>query len=92
TGLKVQEEAHHDLRPTLQWLPFYCTPTTSSNVVIPVPTLKDLIAATPNSKVLAKVEYSKNNDEESEDDNDAYYEIPIITPIHSLATIAVGGN
>ncbi|GKC26066.1 hypothetical protein Tco_1033360 [Tanacetum coccineum] len=70
------------------WLPFYCTPTASSNVAILAPTLEDLVAATLNSKVLAKAD----NDEESKYDNDSCYEILIITPICSLATIPIGGN
>ncbi|GJX66729.1 hypothetical protein Tco_0301072 [Tanacetum coccineum] len=73
---------------------------TASNAAIPNPTPEDLAAATPNSKVLAKAEYSKrrmaytsraSDDEESEDDDDdACYEIPIITPIRSVATIPTG--
>ncbi|GKD45591.1 hypothetical protein Tco_1270236 [Tanacetum coccineum] len=88
------DSAISDLKPP--------TVIASSNVAIPTPTLEDLIAATSNSKVLAKAEYSKkrrastsgyeSNDEESKDDNDACYKILIITPIRSLTTIHVGGN
>nr|GEY11921.1 retrotransposon protein, putative, unclassified [Tanacetum cinerariifolium] len=35
---------------------------------------------------------NESDDEESEYDDDACYEIPIITPIHSAATIPAGGN
>ncbi|GKA54770.1 hypothetical protein Tco_0753719 [Tanacetum coccineum] len=77
-GLEVQEEIHHDMKPTLKRLPFYCIPPAAGNVAIPAPTPEDLADATPNSK--------------SEDDDDACYEILIITPIHSAATILTGGN
>ncbi|GKE62754.1 hypothetical protein Tco_1513121, partial [Tanacetum coccineum] len=44
---------------TLKRLPFYCIPLAAGNVAIPAPTPEDLAAATPNSKMLAKAEYSK---------------------------------
>ncbi|GJT92577.1 hypothetical protein Tco_1081422 [Tanacetum coccineum] len=47
---------HYDVRPTLQRLPFYCTPPDATNAAIPAPTPKDLAAATPSSKVLAKAD------------------------------------
>ncbi|GKE07052.1 hypothetical protein Tco_1399070, partial [Tanacetum coccineum] len=47
---------HYDVRPTLQRLPFYCTPPDATNAAILAPTPKDLAAATPSSKVLAKAE------------------------------------
>nr|GEW82021.1 hypothetical protein [Tanacetum cinerariifolium] len=53
-GLEVQEEIHQDVRPSLQRLPFYYIPSAASNATITMPTLKDLSAATSNSKVLAK--------------------------------------
>nr|GEW04829.1 hypothetical protein [Tanacetum cinerariifolium] len=40
-------------------LHFYCTPPAAINAAIPAPTPKDLAAATPNSKVSTKAEYSK---------------------------------
>ncbi|GKF71377.1 hypothetical protein Tco_0207491, partial [Tanacetum coccineum] len=83
TGSKVHKEVHYDVRPTLQRFPFYYTPPAATNAAIPVPTLEDLAAATSSSKVLAKAD---------EDDEDACYEIPNITPIHSTATIPTGGN
>ncbi|GKE90484.1 hypothetical protein Tco_1567959, partial [Tanacetum coccineum] len=56
---KVQEESHLDVRPTLQRLPFYCTPPAATDVVIPDPTLEDLAVATPSFKILAKAEASQ---------------------------------
>ncbi|GJY22058.1 uncharacterized mitochondrial protein-like protein [Tanacetum coccineum] len=53
------EEPHHDIRPTLQRLPFYCTPPAVANVVIPDPTLVDLAVGTPSSKILANAEASQ---------------------------------
>nr|GEZ52881.1 putative reverse transcriptase domain-containing protein [Tanacetum cinerariifolium] len=58
TGSEVQEEIHHNVRPTLQRLPFYCTPTAAPNVAILGHTQEDLDAATPSTKVLAKAEAS----------------------------------
>ncbi|GJZ76436.1 hypothetical protein Tco_0641108 [Tanacetum coccineum] len=58
TGSEVQEEIHHDMRPTLQRLPFYCTPPAADDAAIRAPTLEDLVAATLNTKVLAKAEAS----------------------------------
>ncbi|GJR81178.1 hypothetical protein Tco_0151963 [Tanacetum coccineum] len=58
-GTKVQEELHHNKRPTLQRLLFYCTPPAAADVVIPNPTLEDLAVTTPNTKVLAKADASK---------------------------------
>ncbi|GKB54254.1 hypothetical protein Tco_0905007 [Tanacetum coccineum] len=51
TGFEVQEEPHHDIRPTLQRLPFYCTPPAAADIVILDPTLEDLaihVARTPS--------------------------------------------
>nr|GEW00429.1 hypothetical protein [Tanacetum cinerariifolium] len=130
TGLEVQEEVHHDIRPILQRLPFYCTPAAAADVVIPDLTPEDLAAGTPDAKVLAKAEASKkqkastfslalshvakrtrlataqsfesttrpnlfveNSDEEESDyEEDACVGIPLVTPIHSVVTIPIGGN
>ncbi|GKA73356.1 hypothetical protein Tco_0779658 [Tanacetum coccineum] len=46
TGAEVQEEPHLDVRPTLQRLPFYCTPPAATEAVIPDPTPEDLAAST----------------------------------------------
>ncbi|GJT34115.1 hypothetical protein Tco_0924534 [Tanacetum coccineum] len=59
TGAEVQEEPHLDVRPTLQRLPFYCTPPAAADAVIPNPTPEDLAAGTPSSKILAKAEASQ---------------------------------
>nr|GEX06962.1 chaperonin CPN60-like 2, mitochondrial [Tanacetum cinerariifolium] len=47
TSAEVQEEPYHDIRPTLQWLPFYCTPLAVADAVILDPTPKDLAMVTP---------------------------------------------
>ncbi|GJZ60805.1 hypothetical protein Tco_0616621 [Tanacetum coccineum] len=52
TGSEVQEEPHHDIRPTLQRLPFYYTPPTADDTVIPDPTPAYLAAGTPSAKIL----------------------------------------
>nr|GFB38696.1 hypothetical protein [Tanacetum cinerariifolium] len=59
TKAKVQEEPPHDIRPTLQRLPLYCTPSAATNTAIPDPTLEDLAAGTLSAKVLAKAESFK---------------------------------
>nr|GEV19279.1 hypothetical protein [Tanacetum cinerariifolium] len=50
TGAEVQEEPHHDIRPTLQRLPFYYTPPGAIDAVVLDLTLKDLAAGTPSAK------------------------------------------
>ncbi|GJW60598.1 hypothetical protein Tco_0109933 [Tanacetum coccineum] len=59
TGVEVLEEPHHDIRLTLQRLPFYCTPRANVDVVILDPTLEDLAMGTPSAKILAKAEASQ---------------------------------
>ncbi|GKE76232.1 hypothetical protein Tco_1542352 [Tanacetum coccineum] len=59
TGSEAQEEPHHDIRPTLQRLPFYCTPHAAVDTVILDPSPADLAASKPSTKVLAKVEASQ---------------------------------
>ncbi|GJU59852.1 zinc finger, CCHC-type containing protein [Tanacetum coccineum] len=56
TGSEVQEEPHHDNKPTLQRLPFYYTLPAAADTDIPDPTLEDLAVGTPSSKILAKAE------------------------------------
>ncbi|GKG58761.1 hypothetical protein Tco_0594531, partial [Tanacetum coccineum] len=51
TRTEVQEELHHDIRPTLQRLLFYCTPPATVDVAIPDPTSEDLAAGMPSAKV-----------------------------------------
>ncbi|GKC88835.1 hypothetical protein Tco_1149484 [Tanacetum coccineum] len=53
TGAEVQKEPDLDVRSTLQWLPFYCTPPAANVAVIPDLTLKDLVVGTPSSKIVA---------------------------------------
>ncbi|GKD36197.1 hypothetical protein Tco_1251706 [Tanacetum coccineum] len=53
------EEPHLDVRPTLQRLPFYCTPPVAADVVIPEPAPEDLVVGTPSSKIIAKAEASQ---------------------------------
>ncbi|GJT26211.1 hypothetical protein Tco_0906486 [Tanacetum coccineum] len=55
-GMGVQEEPHHDIKPTLQRLPFYYTPPAAADTVISDPTPADLAAGTHSAKVLAKGE------------------------------------
>nr|GFA46068.1 ribonuclease H-like domain-containing protein [Tanacetum cinerariifolium] len=50
---------HLDVRSTFQRLPFYCTPPTTVDAVIPNPTLEDLAIGTPSFKILAKAEASQ---------------------------------
>ncbi|GJY08382.1 hypothetical protein Tco_0375436, partial [Tanacetum coccineum] len=52
TGAEVQEKPDLDVRSTLQWLPFYCTPPAAADAVIPDPTPKDLAVGTPSSKIV----------------------------------------
>ncbi|GKF73041.1 hypothetical protein Tco_0219373, partial [Tanacetum coccineum] len=52
-------EPHHNERPTLQRLPFYCIVAATSGFVIPGPILDELVATVPDTKVLAKAEKSK---------------------------------
>ncbi|GJV69335.1 RNA-directed DNA polymerase, eukaryota, reverse transcriptase zinc-binding domain protein [Tanacetum coccineum] len=59
TGSEVQEEPHHDIWLTLQWLPFYCTPPAAADAVIPDPTLEALVVGTLSIKILAKAEASQ---------------------------------
>nr|GEY03750.1 hypothetical protein [Tanacetum cinerariifolium] len=59
TGPEVQEEPYLDVRPTLQRLPFYCTPHAAADAIIPNPTPEDLAVGTPSFKILAKAEASQ---------------------------------
>ncbi|GJZ07127.1 dual specificity protein phosphatase 1-like protein, partial [Tanacetum coccineum] len=58
TGTEVQEEPHHDIKLTLQSLPFYCTLPAAADAVISDPTPKDLAVGTPSAKILTKDEVS----------------------------------
>ncbi|GJY71387.1 retrovirus-related pol polyprotein from transposon TNT 1-94 [Tanacetum coccineum] len=129
TRAEVKEEPHHDIRLTLQKLSFNCTHHDAADFVISDPTLEDLAAGTPSTKVIAKDEASKkrkaslsgatpihvakgtrsamsqssrsttranlfanNIDVESDDDEDACVEIPLVTPISSAVVIPTGWN
>ncbi|GKB36380.1 hypothetical protein Tco_0881322 [Tanacetum coccineum] len=100
SSAEVQEEPHHDIRPTLQRLPFYCTPPAAADAVIPDPTPEDLVVGTPSAKILAKAKAfqkrktstSDDFDNESGDDDDAYVQIPLVTPICSAVVIPSSGN
>ncbi|GJU18913.1 hypothetical protein Tco_1146879 [Tanacetum coccineum] len=69
----AKEEPYHDIRPTLQRIPFYCTPPTAADAIIPDPTLEGLTAS--NSSVM------------SDDDDDACFKILLVTPICSATVI-----
>nr|GEW20997.1 hypothetical protein [Tanacetum cinerariifolium] len=58
-GRGVFEEPHHEIRPTLQRLPLYCTPPAVVDVAVSDLTLEDLVARTPSAKVIVKVEASQ---------------------------------
>ncbi|GJW16603.1 hypothetical protein Tco_0024039 [Tanacetum coccineum] len=102
TGAEVQEEPYLDVRPTLQRHPFYCTPSTMADVVIPNPTPEDLAVGTPSYKIVAKAEASQNttrpnlfvgdSDDESDGDDDACVEILLVTPLRSAVVISPSGN
>ncbi|GJR24716.1 hypothetical protein Tco_0973243 [Tanacetum coccineum] len=129
TGAKVQEEPYLNVRPTLQRLPFYCTPHAATDAVIPNLTLEDLAVGTPSSKILAKAEASQkrkastsgatsshvakrtrsalaqssssttrpslfvgDSDDESDGDDDACFEILLVTPIRFATVIPSLGN
>nr|GEV13528.1 hypothetical protein [Tanacetum cinerariifolium] len=59
TSAEVQDEPHLDVRPTLQRLPFYCTPLAVADAVILNLTPKDLVTGTPSSKIFAMAEASQ---------------------------------
>ncbi|GJS54404.1 hypothetical protein Tco_0627766 [Tanacetum coccineum] len=96
TRARVQEEPHLDVRLTLQRLPFYCTHPATTYVVLPDPTLEDLAVRTPSSKILAKAKASQkrkaSTSGDSEGDDYAYVEIPLVTPLRSTAVIPSLGN
>ncbi|GJS82928.1 hypothetical protein Tco_0749469, partial [Tanacetum coccineum] len=85
-------------------LPYYYTPPAAADVVIPEPTLEDLAASNPSVKVVAKAKASEKQKastsgaalshvaKQSDDDDDACYEIPLVTPIRSATVIPSLGN
>ncbi|GJV13381.1 hypothetical protein Tco_1354922 [Tanacetum coccineum] len=108
TGAEIQEEPHHDIRPTLQRLPFYCTPPAAVVAAVPDPTSEDLAASNPSyvakrtGSVVAQSSGSTTRpnlfaddsgaESDDDDDDDACYEILIVTPIHSVVVIPPLGN
>ncbi|GKA52828.1 hypothetical protein Tco_0746143 [Tanacetum coccineum] len=90
-GNGTGEEPYLDVRPTLQRLPFYCTPLAAADAVIPEPALEDLALGTLSSKIVAKAESSQNtirpnlfvgdSDVESDGDDDTCIKIPLVTPL-----------
>ncbi|GKA59218.1 hypothetical protein Tco_0758531 [Tanacetum coccineum] len=95
-----KEEPYLDVRPTLQRLPFYCTPLATADAVIPEPALKDLAISTPSSKIVAKAEASQKRKAStfgaasshvakrtSDDDDDAYVDISLVTHLRSAVVI-----
>ncbi|GKG18176.1 hypothetical protein Tco_0372474, partial [Tanacetum coccineum] len=60
TGAEVQEEPHLDVKPTLQRLPFYCTPHAVAEAVIPDPTIEDLAVGTLVSRLLLRLKLPKS--------------------------------
>ncbi|GJS49608.1 hypothetical protein Tco_0599729 [Tanacetum coccineum] len=77
-GADRNEEPHLDVRPTLQRLPFYCTPPATADAVIPEPAPEDLAIG--------------NSDDESDGDDDACVEIPLVTPLRYTVVIPPLGN
>ncbi|GJR45035.1 hypothetical protein Tco_1313138 [Tanacetum coccineum] len=98
TGAEVQEEPHHDVRH-----PFYCTPPTATDAVIPDPTPEELAVSSPSAKRTRSIvpqssgsttrpNLFADNSGAKSDDDDACYEILVVTPIHSTAVIPPSGN
>ncbi|GKA50655.1 hypothetical protein Tco_0743728 [Tanacetum coccineum] len=97
TGAEVQEEPHHDIRPTLQRLPFYCTPPAAVDAGVSDPTPEDLAAGNPSVKVVAKAEASQKRyasisgaisshvAKRTSDDEDLALRFPLVTHIRSAA-------
>ncbi|GJZ44501.1 hypothetical protein Tco_0591756 [Tanacetum coccineum] len=103
TGVEVQEEPYLDVKPTLQRIPFYCTPPAAVDAVIPEPAPKDLAIGTPSSMIVAKaVAFQKRKASTSgtasshvgkrNSDDDACVEISLVTPLHSAVVIPPSGN
>ncbi|GKD51515.1 hypothetical protein Tco_1280491, partial [Tanacetum coccineum] len=83
TGAEVQEEPYHDIRPTLQRLPFYYTPHAA--VVA-----KD--EASQKRKASTFGATSSHVAKHTSDDDNACVEIPLVTPICSAVVIPSSGN
>nr|GEY74968.1 hypothetical protein [Tanacetum cinerariifolium] len=59
TDSEVQEDPYHDVRPTIQWLLFYCTLFAAIGAAVPNLTLEELAVSNPSAKVIAKAEASQ---------------------------------
>ncbi|GJU47284.1 hypothetical protein Tco_1204550 [Tanacetum coccineum] len=101
TGAEVQEEPYLDVTPPLQRLPFYCTPPAAADAVFSDPTPEDLAIGTHSSRYALDQSsgsttrpslFVDNSDNGSDDDDDACVEIPLVTPIRSVAVIHSSGN
>ncbi|GJS31871.1 hypothetical protein Tco_0492491 [Tanacetum coccineum] len=103
TGAEVQEEPHLDVMPTLQRLPFYCTPPAAADPVIPEPAPKDLAVGTLVPKLLLRLKLLRSERPlllvplqamllSSDVDDDACVEIPLVTPLRSAAVIPPSRN
>ncbi|GKA90624.1 hypothetical protein Tco_0812494 [Tanacetum coccineum] len=87
------EEPHLDVRPTLQRLPFYCTPSAAADAVIPDPTLEDLAIGLLVLRFLLRLKLLRSERPLllvplraiDDDDDDACVEILLVTPIRSAA-------
>ncbi|GJU02607.1 hypothetical protein Tco_1112945 [Tanacetum coccineum] len=87
----------------LQRLPFYCTPPAAANVVNPDPTPEDLAAGHVAKRTRSALAQSSgsttrpnlfvgNSDDESDGDDDACVEIPLVTPFCSATMILSSRN
>nr|GEX06496.1 hypothetical protein [Tanacetum cinerariifolium] len=102
TSDEVLEKPHHDIRPTLQRLPFYCTPPAATDVLILELTFEDLVTSNPSAKIVAKAEASQNttrpniftddSSAECNDDDDSCDEILLVTLICSATMIPSSEN
>ncbi|GKD54507.1 hypothetical protein Tco_1287894, partial [Tanacetum coccineum] len=79
TVAEVQEEPYLDVRPTLQRLPFYCTP-----LLWPMSALVQSSGSTTRPSLFV------GDDDESNDD--ACVEIPLVTPLRSATVIPSSEN
>ncbi|GKE98642.1 hypothetical protein Tco_0021993, partial [Tanacetum coccineum] len=94
------EEPHLDVGPTLQRLPFYCTPSAVADAVIPDPTPEDLAVVLLVPRFLLRLKLFRSERPLllvplrviDDDDDDACVEIPLVTPIRSAAVIPSLGN
>nr|GEV21353.1 hypothetical protein [Tanacetum cinerariifolium] len=104
-GNGTKEEPHLHVRPTLQRLRFYFTPPATADPIILGPTSGELAIGTSTSKIVAKAEASQKQKASnfgvassnvakrtSDNDDDAYVEIPLVTPLCSAVVIPSLGN